>query len=92
VPVSGGEEQLIHDRFTPHLWSMTESSIYFFTRDQAFDAIDRLDLATQQVTRVGKLGARIADESGQLAVSPNGRLALVAHQQNTVELTLIENP
>src|SRR5258706_3499863 len=62
VPVQGGAEQMVRDKFTPYLWSMTVSSIYFLSREEAFDAIDRLDLATQQVTRVGKLASRIAIE------------------------------
>lgn len=92
VPVQGGEEQVVHDRFTPRLWSMTESWIYFFTREEGFDAIDRLDLGTQQVTRVGKLGSRIALQSGQMPVSPDGHWALVAQQQGNADLMLIDNP
>jgi len=91
VPVNGGEEQVVRDKFTPHLWSMTESSIYFFTREEGFDAIDRLDLASEQVSRVGKLASRIALESGQLPVSPDGHWALVSQQQGTTDLMMIDN-
>ena len=70
---------------------MTESSIYFLAREELFDAIDRLELATQQVTRIGKLASRIANISGHLAVSPDGRWALVANQQGSTELMLIDN-
>src|SRR5438477_316507 len=91
VPVHGGEEQMVRDKFTPYLWSMTESSIYFLAREELFDAIDRLELATQQVTRIGKLASRIANISGHLAVSPDGRWALVANQQGSTELMLIDN-
>jgi hypothetical protein len=71
---------------------MTESSIYFFTREEAFDAIDRLDLATQEVTRIGRLASRIAIESGQISVSPDGHRALVAHQQGNTDLMMIDMP
>jgi hypothetical protein len=91
VPIDGGEERMVRDRFTPYLWSMTESAIYFFTREDAFDAIDRLDLATEQVTRVGKLSSRIAIESGQISVSPDSHWALVAHQQGNADLLMIDN-
>jgi Tol biopolymer transport system component len=91
VPVDRGEERMVRDGFTPYLWSMTRSSIYFLTCEEAFDAIDRLDFATQKVTRVGKLSSRIANESGQISVSPDGRWALVAHQQGNTDLMMIDN-
>jgi len=89
VPVGGGEERAIRDKFTPYLWSMTKSSIYFFTREETFDAIDRLDLASEQVIRLGKLASRIANDSGQLSISPDGHWALIAHQQNSADLMMI---
>jgi hypothetical protein len=48
---------------------MTESSIYFCPIEETFDAIDRLDLASEHVARVGKLATRIAIDSGQFSVS-----------------------
>ena len=91
VPVDGGEERTIHDKFTPYLWSMTDSSIYFCTFEETFDAIDRLDLASEHVTRVGKLASRISNFGGQFSVSPDGHWALVAHQQGRVDLMMIDN-
>jgi Tol biopolymer transport system component len=90
LPVDGGEERTVRDKFTPHWWSMTESSIYFITREENFDAIDRLDLVNQSVNRAGKLASR-ANLNGRFSVSPDGRWALVAHQQGTADLMMIDN-
>jgi Tol biopolymer transport system component len=91
VPVGGGPETALLSGLTTFWWSVADVGIFFITREQGFDAIDRYNFNDHQVVRLGRLAQRAAPISSQLNVSRDGRWALVAQQQIQTDLMLVEN-
>jgi Tol biopolymer transport system component len=76
LPLDGGQEERVLDGVRPFLWSVTDTGIVFVTREPDFDAIDVYRFDDQRVTRVGRLGFRIAGIYAQMTVSRDGRWLL----------------
>jgi Tol biopolymer transport system component len=79
VPLGGGEAQVVLDHVQPFLWSVAVTGIVFVTRGAEFDAIDTYRFDDRRVTRVGRLGFRVPTIFTHMAVSPDGRWALVTN-------------
>lgn len=76
VPVDGGQENLVHERVRPFLWSVTDNGIVFVTREADFDALDVYRFSDRRVARVGRLGFRVPGSFTHMTVSRDGRWAL----------------
>jgi Tol biopolymer transport system component len=79
VSVDGGEEVVVLDAARLSLWSVIEQGIVFVTVEAESDALDFYSFNDRQVRRLGALPFRISRLAGYgaLAVSPDGRLALL---------------
>ena len=79
APVDGGPETPVLDGVRPFLWAVAESSIVFVTRGPDFDAIDSYRFSDRHVARVGRLRFRMPSIYPNMAVSRDGRWALVTN-------------
>jgi Tol biopolymer transport system component len=92
VPVAGGPDEPVLERVWPFLWSVTDTGIVFVTRDQTFDAIDAYRFSDRRVVRVGRLAFRVPEIFQHLAVSRDGRWALVTNLvRSDSDLMMLDN-
>lgn len=79
VSADGGDETVVLDGVRLGLWSVTEEGIVFLTIEKESDALDFYSFRDGHVRRLGTLPVRVSRVSGygRLAVSHDGRLALV---------------
>jgi dipeptidyl aminopeptidase/acylaminoacyl peptidase len=91
VPTGGGSETALLDGLSPFWWSGANHAVFFIRREPDFDAIERFDIRTHKVDRVGRLALRAGNFGGQLNVSPDGRWALVTEHRNQVDIMLVDN-
>ena len=91
MPVDGGPETVVLGGLTPLQWSMTDSDIFYITREREFDAINRYRLNDGRVSHVGRLAVRVGPFGGHMTVSPDGRWALVPLQQGHPDIMMIDN-
>jgi hypothetical protein len=75
--------------YLPSGWSVTNTGIFFITRESEFDAIDRYNFGDHQTVRLGRLSVRVAPV-GSLNVSSDGRWALVSHRVDQSDLMMID--
>ena len=81
---------MVLDGVSPFWWSATDSGIFYIRREPGFDAVERLDLATLEVKRIGRLAMPAGGFGGQLSVSPDGGLALVTSHRAHPEIMLVD--
>jgi Tol biopolymer transport system component len=92
VPVAGGQEEMVFERVRPFLWSVTDSGIFFVTREPDFDAIDLYRFSDQRVSRVGRLEFRVPGIYTYMTVSRDGRWALATKMVRfDSDLMLLDN-
>ena len=88
MPVGGGPESEVL-REVRYWWSVADQGVYFVARESEFDAIDRHNFSDGKVVRLGRLALR-AFRTGELSVSPDGRLALVPLGREQADLMLLD--
>jgi Tol biopolymer transport system component len=90
VPVEGGEETLVLEKVGHGFlasWGLTDEGIYFYNA-RTMD-IEFFSFATHRITQIAKPG--MVGVEG-LAVSPDGRWILLAHEdQDTISVMLVDN-
>ena len=74
--LADGHEELVLEHVRPFLWSVTDRGIVFVTRESDVDAIDVYRFSDQRVTRLGRLGFRIASSYTFMTTSADGRWAV----------------
>ena len=93
VSVDGGEEVVVLDAVRLSLWSVIEQGIVFVTVETEADALDFYSFSDRRVRRLGTLPFRISRVAGygELAVSRDGRLALLNANDNlSVEIMVAD--
>jgi Tol biopolymer transport system component len=91
VPMGGGEATLIHERIPPFYWSVSSRGIFFLAGDLS-PTSELYRLREGKVVHIGRLPFRLAVSPGGMAVSRDGRWALVsALHRNEADLMLLEN-
>jgi len=88
MPVGGGPETEVL-KGLGYWWSVADQGVYFVSRESEFDAIDRYNFNDRRVVRLGRLALR-AFRTGELSVSPDGRLALVSVGREQADLMLLD--
>jgi hypothetical protein len=94
MPVGGGGATLIHEQIPPFYWSVSSRGIYFLMgdRDVATPVTELYRLHEGKVVHIGALPFILAVVPGGMAVSRDGRWAIVsALQQKEADLMLLEN-
>ena len=84
VSADGGEEVVVLDAVRLSLWRVVEQGIVFVTVEPQADAIHFYSFSDHQARRLGTLPFRVSRVAGYagLAVSPDGRLALLNATDN----------
>jgi Tol biopolymer transport system component len=92
VPIAGGPEEPVQEHVWPFLWAVTDTGIVFVTREPDYDAIDAYRFNDRRVVRVGRLGFRVPGIFQHVAVSRDGRWALVTNLvRSDSDLMMLEN-
>lgn len=91
MPIGGGEATLIHERIPPFYWSVSSRGIFFLAGD--LNPTNELYRFWEgKVVHMGRLPFRLGVSPGGMAVSRDGRWALVSViQRNDGDLMLLEN-
>jgi DNA-binding winged helix-turn-helix (wHTH) protein/Tol biopolymer transport system component len=93
VSVDGGEEVVVLDAVRLSLWSVIEQGIVFVTVETEADALDFYSFSDRRIRQLGTLPFRISRVAGygELAVSRDGRLALLNANDNlSVEIMVAD--
>jgi tricorn protease-like protein len=91
MPIGGGKATLIHERMPPYFWSISSRGIFFLAVGPT-PATELYRLHEGKVVRIGTLRFKVANAPGGMAISRDGRWALVSGlERNDADLMLLEN-
>ena len=94
-PIEGGAEKLVLDKLANRLWTLAREYLYFMDVDaESHATINRLDLATGEITRMAKAEkdpSLTSDRTG-LSVSPDGQWIIYPQvDERILRIMLVEN-
>ena len=92
IPVEGGAETLVLDKITDRFWTLADPQLYFIDMQAKPNTVNRLDLASGMISRLGE--TEKVPFSGQcgLSVSPDGeRIIYPQLDEQSSRIMLVEN-
>jgi dipeptidyl aminopeptidase/acylaminoacyl peptidase len=94
-PLEGGAETLVLDNETERLWTLADEYLYFVDVEaEPLATLNRLDLATGKITRMGELekDPDLLNGRAGLSVSPNGQWIIYPQvDERILRIMLVEN-
>jgi Tol biopolymer transport system component len=93
MPVEGGAETLVLNKAADRLWTLTDHYLYFMDVEAKPHAtINRLDLATEKITRMAEVEKDLSSVNTGLSVSPGGeRIIYPQVDEQNSRIMLVEN-
>ena len=92
MPVEGGAETLVLDKVTDRFWTLADQQLYFMDVEATPQTINRLDLVTGTITRMGELAKELPSGECGLSVSPDGEWIIYPQiDEQSSRIMLVEN-
>jgi hypothetical protein len=83
---------LVLDKVTGRFWTLAGENLYFMDLGAQPHATNRLDLATEQITRIAELERDLPFGFGGLTASPGGELIIYPQRDEfNARIMLVEN-